>query len=564
MRHKTRTVPLLIIIVIVSFLLLGSNAPLVWAQQASRVVAVSVGDVNGHVEILSKSKIPQGADAQILSSAWERVSPKASLNAGDQVRTDVDASLQLHLNDGTLLTLGSDTLLTVEDLQSARGNTPRTAVFALEQGTISTRQTSKILGQTVQIIRTNNGSVDTRLGEVEVYKPQQRYARLASLPTQWPLFTQSSGDQDQTLVNLAMGTAQIESTGVGQIVTSSELVPKTCLGEDGVQFTLKAPKEQVKIAKIPDTNGFELTSVAPFQLLVGTQGQANKIKVVNRAEIAEVDIEGISIAEMRDLSTLNLGINPLLTVGVTSTNLAVALNCTGEESKGLDFEVLGSDGGVTMLRSTLGGGISRTPSRGAVVTPTPTVPSFETPTPTPTETPDKDTTPTPTPTPTPGETPVPTATPTQPVGPRPTPAPTKIPVTHSFPRNPKINAASVAVTVGGPCRGATTHQISVTSTVDNHLPQIYPGRLTNWITSGIGPGQAASYYVTPQEVTTLTYYYAAGNQLETVSFTHDFCYNASSYGNDLSFYYFVYDREGNRSNRMSCSGSVVSGIFVCN
>ena len=560
MRHKTYTVPLLTLIVIVSFLLLGGGAASVWAQQASRVVAVSVGDVNGRVEVLSKDEVPKGADAQILSAAWKRITPKASLNAGDQVRTDVDASLQLHLNDGTLLTLGSDTLLRVEELKSARGTTPRTAIFALDQGTISTRQTSKILGQTVQIIRTENGEVNTRLGEVEVHKPQQRYPKLAALPTQWPLFVQNSGDQNRTTTTLIKGTAEIESTGIGQMVTNSAVLPDTCLANDGVLFTLKAPKEKVKIAKLPDTNGFELTSVTPFQLLVGTEGQANKIKIVNRAELAEVDIEGISIAEMRDLSTLNLGINPLLTVGVTSTNMTVALNCTDQESRGLEFEVLGSDGGVTMLRNTLGAGISRSPSRGAVVTPRPTFPPFRTPTPTPTEEPDK--------TPTPGRTPVPTATPTQPTGPRPTPAPTRIPVTHNESRNPVLSTGSITdpvVASASTCGGPNTYDVSITFHFSNFLPQIMPGRLHSFVNTGRAP----SYFsiISYPDVTLANYTYSDATQREEGDITYHFCFNPSVAPPNslLDVRFYVFDREGNQSNTVTCtsSGPLPAGPFTC-
>ena len=568
MRHQTYVVPLLTLIVIVSFLLLGGGTAPVSAQQASRVVAISVGDVNGHVEILSRGTVKKGEDAKILSTAWKRATPKASLTVGDQIRTDVDASLQLHLNDGTLFTLGSDSLLTVEELKSARGETPRTAVFALEQGTVSTRQTSKILGQTVQIIRTTNGSVDTRLGEVEVYKPQQRYTKLAALPTQWPLFTQHSGDQDQTIVALAKGTAQIESTGTGQIVTTSELLPETCLGVDGVQFTLKAPKEKVKIAKLPDTNGFELISAAPFQLLVGTLGQANKIKIQNRADIAEVDIEGIDVAEMRQLSTLNLALNPLLTVGVQSTDMTVMLNCTGDPSKGIDFTVLGSDGNVTMLRNSLGGDISRNPSRGAIVPLRPTQPPLRTPTPRPTKTPEDGKKPKPTPTPKPGQTPAPTATPT-PGGGKPNPTPIQPPVTLNQPRTPKILdpvAVNYALTYCSDANNTSGngYDIDVNFDFENYVPSIMPGEVNIRVTDG----NTTPYFSRIHSVTqgSVANYALDSTLLETGDITFSFCYTKrSALGDWLYFNFRVTDSGGNTSLVKYCEAELSgnNGTVYC-
>ncbi len=576
-----------IVIGLVLFCLFWGNASLVSAQQVSRIVAVSVGDVNGTVEVLSREDIEkQKGKPQILSTLWKAAAPQTSINQGDQLRTGIDASLQLHLNDGTILNLAGDSLLMVDELRSGRGTTPRTIVFSLEKGTISTQQTTKTLGQTVQVIRTNNGSVDTQMGEVEIYKPQHRDARLASTAAQWPLLAQRAGEKDQTLVNVLRGTAQVESTGQGQIITNSTLLPNTCVGNDGVQFTLHAPKSRVKIAKLPDINGFELASVSParepFQLLVGTEGQANKIKIMNHTGIAEVAIEDIKIAEQDPNSTLQLLVDQVLTVGVKSSEMAVALECTQRESKGLGFEVLSTNGGVTMSRRSLGPAPGFSASHGAIpavatrtpgpwptarptTTPTKTpkpeatVPAkptktpkpgtTDTPTPKPTFTPSR---PTVTPTATPGK---PTATPTLPP-----PPPTKIPVTHTQSRYPVIWDAFVDAAADGAC--GSDYTVTLNFHFTNYLPNITPGQFSGYVTDSQWIPYSPIYR--PLDLHMMTNYQYDDAQLEKGDLSYTFCYNTRpDIGDVLYVYFFIYDSEGNRSNKKKCAIRVPASSVPC-
>jgi len=560
----TKSLILLCFLSMLCLLLLIGSGTFAAAQQVSRVIAVSIGEVNGSAEILLKRDAQKGKEnAQILSQAWKPAVPQLSLNPGDQLRTNSGASLKLNLNDGTILTLAENTLLAVENLQSARENQPRTAEFRLENGTVSTAQTAKTLGQTVQIIRTTNGSIDTRLGEVEITKIPHEYEKVAAvLPegTVWPFVVQNSGPKDRTFVRLARGTAQVQASGQGDIVTNSLVLSNSCIAEDGVQFTLSAPKTQVKIAKLPDINGFELSAAEPFQLLVATEGEANKVKLFNRKGTAEVDIEGISIAEQDENSTLNLLLDSLLTIGVKASEMTVSLACTQDKSEGLDFKVLGADGGVYMVRDSLGGGRDQSLSRGSVGvvptktpivrTPTPTIPTGEE-IPSPTRTPGRRT-----------PTPTPTATPTVPSGPQPTPAPTKIPVTHTFPRNPRIirgdgddselNAPEIEV--DGTCGIGGTKMI-ITMGFHNYLPQIMPGRLSSYITDSTWRPVAPAFHrvIEGQDVKVLDYTYTNDTQLETGYIRYSFCYNNPP---NLYFYVYIYDREGNRSNRLSCSTDV--------
>lgn len=588
--NKNKSRRMWVLLVMACSALAYGNAPAFAQQQVSRVLALSVGEVNGTAEILSKRAAERSeGSAQILTQSWKALSRQVNINVGDQLRTGGNSSLKLNLNDGTVLTLAGETLLVVEKLQSAKEGQTRVAEFRLEKGTVSTLQTAKILGQTTQVIRTNNGVIDTQLGEVEITKPQSGYSTVMAADSDqsiWPFGKQRAGDADQTVVNVLRGTAQVQSAGQGSMITTSTVLLDTCLGEDGVQFTLNAPKAQVKIAKLPDINGFELSSVQPFQLLIGTEGQANRVKLFNRKGVGEVDIEGIGIAEQDDNSTLDLALSSLLTVGMRSSEMTVSLACSSTESKGLDFQVLGMDGQVSMLRDTLGGRRETISSRGAMVaatatprppieTPTPVYPEGErTPRPRPTATqvapvPGRPT-PTPggpTPTPVPGE-PTPTSTPeipvtpTRTVGPRPTPAPTKIPVTHTFPRNPRILVSAEGglnapdIKLGGTC-GTGGKTVTVTFGFKNYLPNLMPGKLSSYITDSSWKPYAPGLHtiIEGTNVQVLNYTYTNDTQLETGYIKYWFCYNNPP---ALYFYVNIYDREGNKSNRMRCSSSNIN------
>lgn len=563
-------------------LIVGSGTSAV-AQQVSRVVAVSIGEVNGSAEVLLRRDADKGkGDAQILSQAWKHAAPQVSINAGDQLRTNSGASLKLNLNDGTILTLAENSLMLVENLQSARDDQPRTAEFRLENGTISTVQTAKTLGQTVQIIRTTNGSVDTRLGEVEITKISEDYPKVAAALSEgaaWPFIVQHSGSKDRTFVRLVRGTAQVQASGQGSIITNSMLLPSSCIAEDGVQFTLRAAKAKVKIAKLPDINGFEFSSEEPFQLLVGTEGEVNKVKLFNRTGKSEIDIEGISIAEQEPNATLNLLLHSLLTIGVKASEMTVSLECSQDQSEGLGFKVLGKEGGVNIIRYSLGEEVGRRqPSRGAVSavptkTPVPPTPTVTPEVPTGEDIPesDEERRPTPTPTSTPTPTPTQTTTSTTSSG---SGVPARTcgePITHTHSINPNIlqigiNTGTIvydapSITRLSSCGGTSMGDLyEVKFAFENALPQIMPGQLTSFITDASG-GYAPSFQgviqTGPGGVTVTNYNYSDSTQTEYGYITYSFCYNQPY---PLSFYVYIYDRCGNQSDRMTCvKASALSG-----
>jgi hypothetical protein len=298
--------------------------------------------------------------------------------------------MKLQMHDGTVITLSGDSTVVIEELRSARGQAPPTTQLLLEKGKISTQQTTRILGQTNQIIRTENGFVNTSLGEVEVWKPEpqtQEYALLAALSPEFPLVTKKTDKSENTYVTLNRGTLEAGAEGRGLMFINSRLPLETCPGQDGIILTLAEAKTQVAVSRLEEDNGYRVFSKdrGLFHLLVGTEGTANKIEVATRNSDAEVDLEGITVADQGPDSRLIVLMNPLLTVGVKSSDVKVKLICDPSESKGLNEVGVRGFGEHTVHTTSLGGRDTNRPlpSRGRMgVTPTPTL------TPIPTERPE--------------------------------------------------------------------------------------------------------------------------------------------------------------------------------
>lgn len=383
-------------------------------QPVQRGIALTILEVAGDGQVMSRADVGtrKPGDVKIQTDPWKPANPRSALSSGDQLKTGTGSSMKLQLNDGTVVTLSEDSILVVEDLRSSRGESPQTSQLKLEHGKISTQQGVQILGQTQQIIRTDNGAVNTQLGEVEIWKPKEepaQYVQLASRLAGFPMLAQKPPKQNDTFVTLARGTAAIESSGNGRMITSSLLTPETCMAGDGIHFTLEQPKTRVTVTRIEDQNAFRVSAKEPFYLLVATEGTSNKLNVATQNSEAVIDIEGVEVAEQTMNSTALIRLHPLLTVGVKASDLIVHLFCEDTESRGLnDFAIQGMAGQVNVLRTSFGGtsGPSAA-SRGglSIVPPTPTSP------------------PGPTPTPPPGPTPTPTYTPTMPPPPPPTPFP---------------------------------------------------------------------------------------------------------------------------------------------
>jgi hypothetical protein len=565
MKHKIPIVRSTVIILVLLYLLFKGFSVVI-AQQAAeqkidRAATIAVTEVNGAAQILSKVEVEKQKDqARVLglpvTEEWKPAFPTMMLNQGDQIRTGVNSSMKAQLNDGTTVMLSSDTLLIVEELKSARGETPQTMQFKLEKGKITTQQGAKILGQTVQIIRTENGSVNTRMAEVEVQKSGQEAPREVTLAA-LPEAAQRSEKGNKTTVILRRGTAEIESSGIGQMTTISLLQPESCPGSDGIQATLKKPAKAV-VSKLEEENSFQLSAQEKLQWLAGTESFANKITVSTRSSDGVVDIEGINVAELGPDSIAVFQLNELLTLGVTSSDAKVKLYCDETISKGIS-EVGAQEmaGDVNILRTDLGmAGTDRpVPSRGQpskiILTPTPV------PTPTPAEG---------IPTPTPEEgIPVPVI-PTEPIPP-PIPPPVQTPVTHTFPQEPCITNIQVTPVFNGDnCPGA--YSINVALDFQNYLPTILEGRLFSIETSDTWQPKATFKYPIPDPhtgpppyltMTSYSYFWP----IEQVSVNYWFCYIPPiDYPDHVYFRAYIEDSAGNISVARDCDGNV-GGPFTC-
>lgn len=372
-------------------------------QPVGRGISLTIIDIEGDGQVMSRADVGtrKPGDITIQMEPWKPANPRATLNSGDQLKTGPQSSIKLQLNDGTIVTLAEDSVLVVEDLRSVRGETPQTSQLKLERGKISTQQATKILGQTQQIIRTDNGLVNAQLGEVEIWKPVQeptQYVQLASMVTRFPFLAQKRPEKNDTFVTLSRGAAMIESSGNGRMITTSLLIPNTCSAGDGIHFTLEQPNARVNVTRIEDQNAFRLSAKGPFYLLVGTEGTSNKINVATENSDAVIDIEGVEVAEQTANSASLIRLHPLLTVGVKASDLVVNLNCEEIESRGInEFTIQGRAGQVNVLRTSFGaatdqppashGGISIIPPTPMGPTPTPRVKLTPTPTATPTATP---------------------------------------------------------------------------------------------------------------------------------------------------------------------------------
>ena len=594
MKHKRLTRVLIGMIMLSSFVFVGRVTG-IYAQEAenqpSKVMTVSVKAIQGNAQILSTVDMEKQRDrARVLGipapEAWKPLSIGTILEQGDRLRTDPDSTMELQLDDGTVVTLDNDTVLEVEELKSVRAKSLKMTRLFLEKGKIRTVQPTKILGQTEQIIRTNNGTVNTRLGEVEVEKPEMQPLRLAAAPAfQWPLLAQNDRRRgDYTNVVLNRGTADIQASGEGQMITMSFVLPESCIDKDGIRFTLANAGSQVTLSKLEREAAFQVLANEVFQLLAGTEGICNSITVNTRSQDGVIDIEGIDVAELGPNSSLVIAMHELLTLGYRGLDAQIRFECDPTESKGIsELAFSGIDGNVTILRDNLGAGLDASrpePSRGSGIatypTPTPIIPvGTSTPTPTLTGTPTP--TPTPTPTETPKETPTPRLTPVIiPIFPtkppstesRPAPGPTAIPVTHTHPRNPQIVGDINVTSDANNCGGPDTYTITIEPYIENYLPSMVVapgGQVTCLVTDASWIPYSPLYFHVPDQVTITSYSYDA-TQLEKIRLNFSFCYGPpAALGTNLYFTLQVRDLEGNPSNVRQCNGDigVPPGGFTC-
>ncbi len=530
---------------------LCGNASLV-AQQAVQpqpgraggVATIIVTEVDGTAELLSKAEVERQRGVQIQSELWKPALPRTTLGSGDQLRTRPGASMKLQLNDGTVVRLSGDSTVVIEDLRSARGQAPQTTQFLLEKGKISTQQTARILGQTDQIIRTENGTVNTRLAEVEVWKPApetQEYALLAAHSSKFPLVAKKLDKSKNTYVTLNRGTVVIESAGKEQMITNSILLPETCPGQDGVELTLDQPKFQVAMAMLEEDNGYRVISNSgeDFYLDIGTEGMANQIRITTKNSPAEVAVEGLHVGEWDPHSTGSILMHPLLTVGVKSKDVLVNIICDETESKGLnEIAFREISGNVYADRTVLGGRDTGrpVPSRGRIgVTPTPAPPG------TPTERPEDDDEEELTPTPEEEEVPPPSP---------PVPIAISAPIPPSEPIIADVGPTT-RVLGGGSCQPLFT-RVEVTFEFWNNIPSIFGGEVVRGqilpyiaapfrvpVTSS-GPSAGVSVspynYMWPQETGNVTYWVCiAGDNGDPLQFTIELEDNAGNVSNTLTY-----------------------------
>lgn len=557
MKHKIYTRRVFSIFLVFAYLLCGGSA-LVFAQQAvpqqpgraGGVVTLTVTAVAGPAELLSKADVEKQRGIRLQSELWKPALPRTLLNSGDQLRTGSGASMELQMNDGTIITLSGDAAVVVEDLKSARGQAPQTTQLLLEKGKIVTQQTARILGQTHQIIRTENGSVNTSLGEVEIWKPEketEEYAHLAALSSGFPLLAKKVDKSENTYVTLSRGTLVLEAFGIGQLITDSGLLPETCIAQEKIKLTMFIPKHQVMVSKLEDQNGFRVSSIAPsttsassqdFYLLVGTEGTANKVRIVTQDSEAEVDVEGINMAKYDRNSGATILKHPLFTVGVKSKDVLVNFVCDETESKGLsigEVDVREISGGVYADDTFVGGRDTRRPipSRGRIAgAPTPTPPM----TPTPGEEEEEEATPTPTP---------------EEEGP---PPPPPGPVTDLRPAAPTIAAISgPTVSVADPSCGGVPLQNRVDLRIEyNDLtPFVVGGNFYRYHPAA--PPSIATYTLTVDAPPYLVqsnyqYTYTGG---ESAYLDYWFCYDPLGALAGTDYQIWIRDADGNPSNTLN-------------
>ncbi len=143
---------------------------------------------------------------------------------------------------------------------------------------------------------------------MEVEKPELQPINLAATSAfPWPLVVQNAKQRgNYTNVALHRGTADIEASGDGQINTVSFVLSETCPDIDGVKFTLANAMSKVAISKLDQEASFQVIANEVFHLLVGTEGIANKITVMNRSKEGIIDIEGLDVAKLGPNSRLVL------------------------------------------------------------------------------------------------------------------------------------------------------------------------------------------------------------------------------------------------------------------
>jgi len=528
------------------------------AERTSRVLAISIGEVNGTAQIMSRAQVGQeGRQPRVLADAWEAALPKTNVQAGDHLRTGPDSSMTLHLTDGTVVTMSGDSLVVVEELKSARGTTPKTVQLKLEKGKIRTQQTTKILGQTNQVIRTDNGSINCGIGEVEVWREireRKKYVLLASLAARLPLLAQGPNPNDSlTYVEILSGSAGILPSGVGSMIAMSFVLPEMCQAEDGVRFQINTKGTQTRITKL-EGNRLRVQSQnnIPVQVMAATEGNSNQLRI-SAEQDTKVDIEGVPIAQQRAGSILDLLMHELLTVGLETSDVILIFNCSEEKPEGLNFDILASDGDIVLLResltTSLGEGVRRgpdgtiIPSHGAVPpviqTPTPTT-RTPLPTATPTETP-TEATPTPE-----AETPTPTATPTEGEGP---PPPVPGPLTDVFPAAPVITAlGALAVNAGG-CGGGQD-LVSLEIHYNDMTPSVVGGELRRQHPTAPAPVVASfTLGITSPPYLTQTNYHYTYSGGESADMTYWFCFDpAGPLNPHRNFDLWIEDADGNASN----------------
>jgi hypothetical protein len=482
--------------------------------------------------------------------------PKTNVQAGDQLRTGPDSSMRLHLTDGTVVTMSGDSQVVVEELKSARGTTPKTVQLKLEKGKIRTQQTTRILGQTNQVIRTDNGSINCGMGEVEVWREireRKRYVLLASLATRLPLLAQGPNPDDSlTYVEILSGSADILPSGVGSMIALSFVLPEMCQAEDGVRFQINTKGAQTQITKLEgDRLRVQSQNNIPVHVMAATEGNSNQLRISAQQD-TEVDIEGVPIAQQRSGSILDLSIHELLTVGLQTSDVILIFNCSEEKPEGLNFDILASDGDIVLLResltTSLGEGVRRgpdgtiIPSHGAVP---PVIqsatPTFRTPLPTATPT----ETPTATPTPGPG---TPTVTPTATQGPPP-PPPVPGPVTDVFPASPVITALGALTVNSGGCGGGQD-LITLSIHYNDMTPSVVGGQLRRQHPTAPAPVVASfTLGITSPPYLTQTNYHYTYTGGESADITYWFCFDpAGPLNPHRDFDLWIVDEDGNASN----------------
>ena len=200
---------------------------------------------------------------------WKPLSAAMKLKTDDQIRTGPNGTVELWFEDGSVLNLGEDTQLSINQLEISTAQKTRVARFKLGWGTVSAKITKLAFTRSVCEIETDTVLVGIQFSEVKI---------------------EALRDSQQTDVYVLQGIIETLKIGEG-LARVFGFVDE----QEGVSFTLDSMGAKVLLGVQKIVRKITLESDMPvknLQAMIGSQD--NTLKVSNASEIPlEVDYSGI-------------------------------------------------------------------------------------------------------------------------------------------------------------------------------------------------------------------------------------------------------------------------------